>query len=72
MDLKVEKLLESENNVIVSSNLRRLKTTSVGGLKKYQEGILKELDINKYEEKIRQIKQQINKKIVPKSEIKKN
>jgi len=55
IDLKIEKILETETNIIPAANLRRLKTTSVGSLKLYQEAIIKEVTKNQYVKKVEEL-----------------
>jgi len=62
VDLDIERILETETNVIPAANLRRLKMTSVGSLKLYQEAIIKEVTKNKYVQKVDELQEIINNK----------
>ena len=55
IDLKIEKILETETNIIPAANFRRLKTTSVGSLKIYQEAIIKEVTKKQYVKKVEEL-----------------
>ena len=70
VDLDIEKILETETNIISAANFRRLKTTSVGSLKLYQEAIIKEITKNEYVRKVDELQAIINNKTEDERKIK--